>query len=165
VFDPMRLIGPEKSSAVIPKSDDVDSGVTLLVVTRDESLYAAIRDTVSVWKWTVQQQLDPSPSAAFGPIEMSPCRIVVYDSDSGDGNWKEAFMNLKAAGGDPCILLASRVYDQYLWNEVIRCGGFDVIAKSADREQMTRTLRFAWFWKRKFQQTPVRSKHQNPTNR
>jgi hypothetical protein len=51
------------------------------------------------------------------------------------------------AGSDPCILLASRVYDQYLLNEVVRCGGFDVLPKSGSREQFARTLRFAWFRK------------------
>jgi hypothetical protein len=156
VFHLMRLLGLEKSNPAIPGGkDDIDSGVALLVITCDSGLYAAIGEIVSVWKWTVRQQSEPFPADASGPMELSPCKIVIYDSDLTDGSWKQALMKLRTAGDDPCILLASRVYDQYLWNEVIRCGGFDVIAKSANREQMARTLRFAWFWKKKLQQKPI----------
>jgi hypothetical protein len=148
----MQLLGLDKSNATRPhEPNDPDAGAALLVITRDADLYAGISEIVSGWKWTICQQQEMQMNAHSGAPIASIFSIVIYDGDSTNGNWKEAFVKLKATEGDPCILLASRVFDPYLWNEVIRCGGFDVIAKSAGREQLMRTLRFAWFWKKKSQ--------------
>ena len=124
---------------------DVDAGVAVLVITRDGGLFSAIRDAVSAWKWTVRQQPD---SFALAGHDLSGYPLVIYDGDSAQGNWKDALRRLRSAEGEPCVLLASRVRDQYLWNEVVRCGGFDVLSKNVGREHLTRTLRFAWFWKK-----------------
>jgi hypothetical protein len=43
-------------------------------------------------------------------------------------------------------LLASRLVDDNLRQEVIRFGGYDVVARSAVRDQIVRTIQFAWFW-------------------
>jgi hypothetical protein len=153
----MQLLGLDKNKAASARGkNDLDSGAALLVITRDGDLYAEIGEIVSGWKWTICRQpelLGPDS----GPIIAAPYSIVIYDGDSARGDWKEAFVTLKATQGDPCILLASRVFDPYLWNEVIRYGGFDVIAKSAGPEQLMRTLRFAWFWKKKSQGQSLRT--------
>jgi len=70
----------------------------------------------------------------LGPGQICPYKVVIYDSDLANADWKQAFMKLKAAGNEPCILLASRVYDQYLWNEVIRC---DVRDEAVPDPQLT----------------------------
>jgi RND family efflux transporter MFP subunit len=161
VFRLMRLLGLHKNKGAWSRSqddeasakdtDDLESGAVLLVITRDSDLYAEIREIVAAWKWTICRQPEFLVRPDYGPPIARRCSIVIYDADSTNGNWKEVFVKLKATDGDPCILLASRVFDPYLRNEVIRCGGFDVIAKSAGSEQLMRTLRFAWFWKRKSQ--------------
>lgn len=143
MFRLMRLLGLGK--------DNLGSGAALLVITRDSGFYAEISQIVSSWNWTVSQQPEILLRPDYGPPIARRYSIVIYDGDSTNGNWKDAFMNLKATEGEPCILLASRVFDQYLWNEVIRRGGFDVIVKSAGPEQLMRTLRFAWFWKKNAQ--------------
>jgi hypothetical protein len=146
----MQLLGLDKTKVASAQGkEELDSGAALLVITRDSDLYAGITEIVSEWKWTICRQQDIFGGPDFAATLRSPCSIVIYDGDSISGDWKEAFAKLKAIQGDPCILLASRVYDPYLWNEVIRHGGFDVIAKSAGPEQVMRTLRFAWFWKKK----------------
>ena len=145
----LGLIG--KNAARAAEKGAFDSGVSLLVITRDTDLCARIREIVSAWKWTTHQQTQLFQRSDSGHLIASDFPIVVYDGESTEGNWKEALLMLKAAESHPCILLASRVFDPYLWNEVIRCGGFDVIAKSAGREQLTRTLRFAWLWKMRSQ--------------
>jgi len=166
VFRLMQLLGLDKSAPSrawkkpAAPGKDPDSGAALLVITRDSGFYAIIREIVSGWKWTVCQQTEAFPRANSGAMIAYPWSIVVYDGDLTDGLWKEAFVRLKATEGNPCILLASGVSDPYLWNEVIRCGGFDVIAKSAGREQTMRTLRFAWFWKKKPQASLPGSRHQ-----
>lgn len=143
MFRLMQLLGLDKSNA-LPAAP-----ASLLVITRDSDLYSRIREIVSAWNWRICLRPEPFARPVSGPNIAESFPIVVYDNDSGADNWKEVLARLRATEGDPCILLVSRVFDPYLWNEVIRCGGFDVIAKSAEREQLIRTLRFAWFWKKK----------------
>ncbi len=119
----------------------VEPGVALLAITRDPGLYDTLWEIASEWKWAVCQQCDN------GPVRYSDFSLIVLDGDLGGDKWKEWLRQMKMAG-DPCVLLASRVCDQYLREEVVRCGGFDVLAKSDSREHLTRTLRFAWLWKK-----------------
>jgi hypothetical protein len=130
-------------------TNDPEPGAALLLISSDSDLFARISDAVSGWKWTIQLTLPPLSASVLDSIDSGRFPLIVYDGDgSGGDRWKEDFLTLRATPGSPCILLASRVFDHYLWEEVIRCGGFDVIAKSAAREQLIRTLRFAWFWKK-----------------
>ena len=46
-----------------------------------------------------------------------------------------------------CILLASRVMDDYLWHQVIHHHGYDVVAKPFRSEELRRAVTFAWSWR------------------
>jgi len=47
----------------------------------------------------------------------------------------------------PCVLLVSRVVDDYLWNEVVRRGGYDVLSKPLREEEVARAIKLAWaYW-------------------
>jgi hypothetical protein len=141
----MRLPGFDRANRSMEKlkaQPPAEPPASVLVITRDSDLYAGIREIVSAWKWNVRCQTDPSDRPGVGNAG-----IVVLDGDVTGGNWKDSLTAIRAGGGDPCILLASRVFDPYLWDEVIRCGGFDVITRSEGRERLTSILRFAWFRK------------------
>jgi hypothetical protein len=141
----MRLPGLDRvnrSVANLPKEAPPESDIVLLVITSDPGLYARIHEITSVWKWTILHQTEPVPQ----PDSDAPA-IVILDRDLAGVNWKEALMSIRASGHDSCILLASRVFDPYLWDEVVRCGGFDVITRSDGREHLMSVLRFAWFWR------------------
>ena len=72
--------------------------------------------------------------------------MVVYESASDCGNWREVFRRLNQIPSQPCLLLASQVADSYLLQEVVRNHGYDILPKAADREKQIRCLKFAWFW-------------------
>ena len=74
--------------------------------------------------------------------------LIIYDWNLTDDNWWSAFERLNRLGIPTCILLASRVADPYLWQEVIRFGGFDLLPRSAPPDELIGKLRFAWFWNR-----------------
>jgi hypothetical protein len=41
----------------------------------------------------------------------------------------------------------SRVVDEYLWNETVRRGGYDVVSKPLREEDLIRVVRLAWsYW-------------------
>ena len=56
------------------------------------------------------------------------------------GGWS---MPLSSSGG-ACIVLISTVVDAYLWNEVVRNGGYEVLAKPLREEDVAKAVRLAW---------------------
>jgi hypothetical protein len=74
------------------------------------------------------------------------CRAsFIYDWILEKEDWRVAVDLLAASPGHPCILLASRAVDNYLWEELLRRGGFDVIPRSATVECLAGNIRFACF--------------------
>lgn len=69
--------------------------------------------------------------------------ILIYDRDLPEIEWRTALLDLIARHHGICILLASTVMDQYLWNEVILHGGYDVVLKPFRAESLNRTVTFA----------------------
>jgi DNA-binding NarL/FixJ family response regulator len=72
--------------------------------------------------------------------------LVILDWDENGRDWRDGLSRLSSVHQQICVLLASRVVDDNLREEVLRFHGYDVLAKSADGEQIIRTVQFAWFW-------------------
>jgi FixJ family two-component response regulator len=73
--------------------------------------------------------------------------VVLCDRDlSGDG-WRGMVEDLASSPHRACIILVSGVVDTYLWNEVVRTGGFDVLSKPLRENDVIRAVRLAWsYW-------------------
>ncbi|HVW87718.1 MAG TPA: hypothetical protein VHB50_23685 [Bryobacteraceae bacterium] len=122
---------------------------SLLLITRDAELNRRVAEIAASWNWSVRLQPEPTRQAAPAG-DSGTHQIVIFDRDSTDRDWREALAILKQEYRDACLLLASRVSDSYLVREVVRLGGYDVLATSGDDDRLRRALRFAWFWKRNF---------------
>ena len=61
-------------------------------------------------------------------------------------DWRAGIKRIASAQCHPCVLLASRVADENMRQEVIRHHGYDVLPRSADRDQVVQAIQFAWFW-------------------
>ena len=71
-----------------------------------------------------------------------PACIVLFDRDLPGQDWRAAVRKL--ADGHSRVILASFVADDYLWEEVIHCGGYDVIAKPFREDETIHMVQFAW---------------------
>ena len=65
-----------------------------------------------------------------------PATVAIYDSPAGAEDWRPAMDRLSALPDHRCLLLASPVNDEYLCAELVRHGGFDVLPRSASRDQI-----------------------------
>jgi hypothetical protein len=46
-----------------------------------------------------------------------------------------------------CIMLVSKVIDDYLWNELVSNGGYEVLRKPLREEEVSRAVKMAWtYW-------------------
>lgn len=98
------------------------------------------------WKVSFAETLDEA--SALSEAVRAPA--VLCDRDMCGKDWRAALERLSASPHGPCVLLMSAVVDDYLWNEVIRRGGYDVLAKPLREEDVLRTIKLARsFWNTK----------------
>jgi len=144
MFHWAELLGLRRKPAAKDALDGATFAVRLLAITADDRFYSLLVEIASSSGWeirragTVQEGLDVVRSLSLP--------LVLFDWDENGPNWRGGLDRLGAAPSHPCILLASRVVDDNLRQEVIRFRGYDVIPRSAAREQIVRTIEFAWFW-------------------
>jgi DNA-binding response OmpR family regulator len=104
------------------------------------------------WEWYWAQGC----AQALKLLNKSQIGVVICESDQPDGSWRDlldAAVNLVAP---PNLIVCSRLADEYLWAEVLNLGGYDVLAKPFDREEVLRVAFFAWdSWKRRFDRNAV----------
>lgn len=70
--------------------------------------------------------------------------VIVSERDLPDGNWKDVLEAAAARQNPPVLIVTSRLADEYLWAEVLNLGGYDVLAKPFDRDEVRRTVSLAW---------------------
>lgn len=124
VPDPVRMLG------IIHKPDD----------------QARLRQIAAEFAWAVL--ITDSFDNAMALLEDQPVPIVIYDRDFPEANWKDMLARIASFSPIPCILLASAVMDPYLWDEVIRHHGYDIVHKPFEAEELRRIVRFATTWRR-----------------
>jgi DNA-binding response OmpR family regulator len=110
---------------VLPTQDDRNLLADLSLRQRWETFFAASRDDAREAIRRVQPQ------------------IVLLDRDLEPADWRYALSSLAAASNGACVLLVSRVIDEYLWNEVVSNGGYDLVRKPLSEEDVSRNVKLA----------------------
>lgn len=73
--------------------------------------------------------------------------VILCDRDLSGRGWRETVEDLASSPHRACIILVSEVVDTYLWNEVVRTGGYDVLSKPLREDDVVRAVRLAWsYW-------------------
>ncbi len=73
--------------------------------------------------------------------------VIFCDRDLPGRGWRETVEDLAASPHRACIILVSKVVDTYLWNEVVRRGGYDVVSKPLREDDVVRAVKWAWsYW-------------------
>ncbi len=125
---------------------DDELSVRFIVITADEDLYLRLQQIAGAQDWRIGRA--SSTDEAHALIGVQPTPIVICDSDSNGGDWRNELRRMKNLPAHPCTLLASAVADDYLLQEVLRNHGYDLLPKSAPNEQLIHALKFAWSWAR-----------------
>jgi DNA-binding response OmpR family regulator len=139
-----KLLGLRTRSAAKDARDGTASRTRVLAITADDCFYSTLVEIASSSGWEIRRATTAQEGLDIVCSFSMP--LVIFDWDENGPNWRGGLDRLSAARSHPCILLASRVVDDNLRQEVIRFGGYDVLVRSAGRELILRTIQFAWFW-------------------
>ena len=98
------------------------------------------------WHLTLVSTPDQGFSAAAGKI--TP--VILLDRDLAGPEWRSTMRRLAQNRPKPCIILVSPAIDPYLFDEVVRQGGFDMVTKPIQPDELRRIGQLALtFWKRR----------------
>lgn len=74
--------------------------------------------------------------------------VILCERDLPGMEWQDVVRILASAASHPCVILISRVVDDYLWKEIVARGGYDVLVTPLREEDATRSIRLALsYWK------------------
>lgn len=74
--------------------------------------------------------------------------VVLFQRDVAGKDWRPAVRVLSRMTPRPCVVLLSDTYDMNQWDELVRCGGFDVARTPVDGAAVIRMVSAAWsVWK------------------
>ncbi len=114
----------------------------IVAVSADLSFYSRILAGACSWGWSAEWA--NSMNRAVEICRSKDVQIVIYDRNLPRIDWRVALDRLQAVAPDARILMASTEIDEDFWRGVLRRRGYDVMARTANWEQVKRELRFAW---------------------
>ncbi len=116
--------------------------VALIVAERDRQVLA---DVCGRNGWGVR--FTASCGEAWDMLNRERAPVVLCDRDLPGTEWRDIVHMMASCPHQPCAMLLSKVADDYLWNEVIARGGYDVLPKPLREDDVVRAVRLAWsYW-------------------
>src|SRR5215471_12441099 len=121
-----------------------DTGVSIVaLITREADLEVLLRLAFE-HKWTVH--LANTYDAAWDLARENKARIFLYDRERKGAEWRDVIQRMASSPQLIYAILVSKVADDYLWNEVIRHGGHDLLAAPLREADVLRAVRLACSW-------------------
>jgi len=77
---------------------------------------------------------------AMNTLEQNPVRVVIAESNMPAWDWRKVLNDLRRLPIPPQLVVTSHLADDHLWAEVLNVGGFDVLARPLDREEVERVI-------------------------
>jgi DNA-binding NtrC family response regulator len=146
MFDLRRLLQFRRSTAPQDRQTTASGGpVKLVAIDQDPADAEALRQIAASYGWRIS--IVSSSDAAIALLEEQPTPLVICDRDITGEAWRDVLAKIAALPQAVCVLLASGVVDDYLFRQVIRHHGYDVVAKPFQPEALCRAVTFAWSWR------------------
>jgi len=70
--------------------------------------------------------------------------VILCECKLPDGNWLEILNQISGRSEKCFLIVTSRLADASLWAEVLNLGGYDLLAKPFNRQEVRHVLTSAW---------------------
>ena len=88
--------------------------------------------------------------------------VIFIDRDWPGTDWRTDVESLAASPHRACVILVSRVADVYLWQELVRRGGYDVLTKPLRANNVARVVKLALsYWASSPNKTEAAESHRS----
>lgn len=77
---------------------------------------------------------------ALESVRRHGVRVVIADANLPGWSWQHIHRDLLRLPVPPELVVTSRMADEHLWAEVLNLGGYDVLARPFDREEVERVI-------------------------
>jgi DNA-binding NtrC family response regulator len=117
--------------------------VAVLVITTDEGDRLFMAAALEASRWKPHFAKDGSEARALLAAQFIP--VVIMDGDAQAPSWRELLEQMPGAEASPGpkFIVVSRLADDRLWAEVLNLGGYDLLPKPLDADEVTRVVRSA----------------------
>jgi DNA-binding response OmpR family regulator len=86
----------------------------------------------------------PDCGEAWRVLHRDNVDVVVVEAEFPDGiAWRDLIHEIAEMHGCQAVIVASRLADDRLWAEVLNLGGYDLLAKPFDRDELVRVIAMA----------------------
>ena len=115
--------------------------ITLLAISPEEEDRRSLHSILDPNGWTVQGA--QSIREATKLIAAKPA-LILCEKDLPDGSWKDILRMAGRLDSPPPVVVASRNADERLWAEILNLGGYDLLLKPLEQNEVSRVLSMAW---------------------
>jgi DNA-binding NtrC family response regulator len=134
--------GPSKSAhAPSIRRAVAEDAPRALAVMREGAAWESLRAVFEDLGWTLV--FAGTPAAAIARHSEDPFPVILYDRDLTGCEWRLVVPLFAKLSPPPSVILLSAKADRNLWDEVVRCGGCDVLRVPVDRDAVARAVRAA----------------------
>jgi DNA-binding NtrC family response regulator len=131
----------ESPSLELNRKHDSDRSIRVVALLAEDSDQSVIIDVCQQNQWELFM-VETVEDIRQRTRQIEP-QIVLIDRDIAGGSWRVAMSSLTSCSTGTCITLVSSVMDGYLWNEVVRNGGYDVLIKPLQPDEVYRIVKLA----------------------
>lgn len=120
--------------------------VVVLAVTPFADDAACLKEIFSHSNW-IFERVD-SCGAARRFLRDTPASVVICEGTLADGCWRDLLEAVSELSDPPHLIVASGSANDLLWSEVLNLGGYDLLQKPFDQQEVFRVSSLAWrHWK------------------
>ena len=133
--------------ALLPlRSRTSEDATSVLAVTCSDRERSALHEIASKSNWRLCFASSSTDAEKY--LREQPIAVILCDRDLPGTPWRDHMGDLLRSAPHSCVILVSGVNDEYLWEEVIRYGGYDVLTKPLRESQVVPAVTGAWwYWK------------------
>ncbi|HUK16090.1 MAG TPA: response regulator [Bryobacteraceae bacterium] len=130
--------------------------VSALMVGEYENDRMLVHDVFRKLGWRLSEACDRRRAMDY--LGRHPVQVVLAESATPRWNWRRVLRDLRQLNRPPQLIVTSRSADDLLWAEVLNVGGYDVLARPFQVDEVERVVAAA----RRHFDFPGRERHLVP---
>lgn len=124
---------PKGTRAMAP-----ESSLPLLSVSPLRQDHTELLQSLADSPWVIFEA--SSLPSALAILKQNRIPVIVCACESREEHWRDLLEQIATIPDPPYLIVASRLADESMWNEILNAGAYDLLAKPFDAGELRRTL-------------------------